>query len=283
MSTKSRLLRLIHGGAESTWGHDPAEYDPSAVEKSLSSVSRLFGPGRYFPLDVRGWERVPDAPTMVVGNHSGGTSFPDLWGLVYAWYRHFGTTRPLHPLAHEMVFSTRLTGPYFARRGVLQATRGIASRVLGEHRRDLLVLPGGDLDTWRPFSERYKVRFAGRTGYARTALENRVPIVPFAHAGAHHTLYVLTDGQRLASALRLPELARARIFPVHLSLPWGLGIGPLPHIPIPITLRYRIGEPIHPPAEIAFDTPITDAMVLEHDARVRAAVQALLDQLSRGE
>lgn len=280
---KGRLLRWLYGNQLQPWGLDPGEFEPSAVEHTLDAAARVFGEGRYFPLDVRGLEHVPAAPAMIVGNHSGGTSFPDLWGLMFSWYRRFGTARPLHPMAHEMVFSTRMTGPFFSRRGVLRAARGIASRVLGEYRRDLLVLPGGDLDTWRPFSERYKVRFAGRTGYARTALEHRVPIVPFAHAGAHHTLVVLTDGRRIARALRIPELARAEIFPIHLSLPWGLAVGPWPHIPIPITLRYRFGAPVFPPPELAPDEPVSDQLVLEHDARVRGAVQGLLDQLARGQ
>ncbi|HRG98734.1 MAG TPA: hypothetical protein PLR99_20925, partial [Polyangiaceae bacterium] len=74
------------------------------------------------------------------------------------------------------------------------------------------------------------------------ALEARVPIVPVAHAGAHETLRVLTDGHRFARAVGLQRFARAEIFPVHLSLPWGLAIGPWPHIPLPTTLRYRFGE-----------------------------------------
>ncbi|MEO1272317.1 MAG: hypothetical protein AAFX99_29825, partial [Myxococcota bacterium] len=54
---------------------------------------------------------------------------------------------------------------------------------------------------------------------------------------------VLTDGRRLARRLGLPALARAEIFPVHLSLPWVLGIGPLPHLPLPVMLRYTFGPP----------------------------------------
>src|ERR1700749_1055823 len=112
-----------------------------------------------------------------------------------------------------------------------------------------MVMPGGDLDTWRPYSQRYRVRFSGRTGYARTALRAGVPIVPMANAGAHETLIVLSDGRRLAKALHLQELARASIWPVHLSLPWGLAIGPWPHIPVAALPRYRIGPAVPPPAQ----------------------------------
>ncbi len=272
---KGQFLRWLHRDGGSRWGTDPGAYDPCAVAETVRSFGNLFGDGRYFPLEVTGWEHVPPAPAMFVCNHSGGTTIPDVWGLGVAWYRHFGVERPLHPMAHEMVLSTALTGPYFSRRGVLRGGRAIANRVLVEYRRDLLVLPGGDLDTWRPYSKRWDVVFGGRIGYARIAIATGVPIVPIAHAGAHETLVVLTTGRRIARALRLPQIARAEIFPIHLSLPWGLTVGPFPHLPIPTRLRYRIGAPIAPPDA----SPDDDEAVRTLDARVRAAVQSQLDEL----
>lgn len=263
------------------WGGDPGAYDPELVARTVEKAGLLFGPGRYFRLDVRGFENVPPAPAMIVSNHSGGTTIPDVWGFGVAWYRHFGTERPLHPMAHEIILSTRATGEFFGRRGVLRADRTLAYEVLHDWRRDVMVMPGGDRDTWRPWTARYEVRFGGRTGYARTALRARVPIVPVANAGAHETLVVLTDGHRIAKALGLPKLARASIFPIHLSLPWGLAVGPWPHLPVPARLRYRIGAPIVPPSELEPGEEPSDELVRETDERVRSAVQGLLDELSR--
>jgi 1-acyl-sn-glycerol-3-phosphate acyltransferase len=276
---EGRLLRWLHTRQHVAWGTDPGEFRAEDVKRTLPIIKRLFGPGRYFGLDVRGWEHVPDAPAMIVSNHSGGTSIPDVWGFLGAWYQNFGVSRPIHPMAHEFILSTQVTGEYFARRGVLRGSRDLARAVLVKYRRDLMVMPGGDVDTWRPYSERYNVRFGGRTGYARLALESRAPIVPLAHAGAHETLIVLSDGRRLADALHLRELARASIWPVHLSLPWGLAIGPWPHIPTPALFRYRIGPAILPPPELGPDDEPSEAMVVEHDARVRASVQSMLDDL----
>jgi 1-acyl-sn-glycerol-3-phosphate acyltransferase len=274
---KSHVLRWLHRDTGVRWGVDPGAYDPDLVGRTLERVKAIFGPRRYFRLDVQGWEKLPPGPVMLVANHSGGTVFPDVWGLLAAWYREHGLERPLHVMAHEMVLSNRFTGPYFSQRGVLRAGRDIARRVFDDWQRDLLVMPGGDVDTWRPFTKRYEVTFAGRTGYARLALEAGVPIVPVACAGAHETLIVLSDGRRIARALRLPQLARAEIFPIHLSLPWGLAVGPWPHIPIPARFRYRIGEPILPvPLEAA---PSGD-LVAAHDAAVRASMQSLLDDLA---
>ena len=271
----SRLLRWLQPGGPAAGG-DPGAYRPGVVDRTVAHAERWFGPGCYFELEVDGWQHVPSrAPAMIVSNHSGGTTIPDVWGFGVAWYRRWTAERPLHPLAHEMVFSIPPLGRFFERRGVLRADRELAREVLATWRRDVMVMPGGDLDTWRPYSKRYEVCFGGRTGYARVALQTGAPIVPVANAGAHETLYVISDGRRVAEALRLPALARASIFPVHLSLPWGLAVGPWPHIPLPARLRYRIGAPI----EVTRTSAPTDAQVRAVDARVREAVQALLDEL----
>ena len=250
------------------WGSDPAAFDPLAVEQTLEWVGKLFGEHRYFRLDARGLENVPRAPAMIVSNHSGGTTIPDVWGFAVAWYRHFGL-RPLHFMTHEIILATDVTGEYFARRGALRASTAMAREALARFGRDVMVMPGGDVDAWRPHRDRYRVEFAGRIGYARLALELGVPIVPVANAGPHETLWVLSDGRRIARAIGLHKIARAEIWPVHMSIPWGLAIGPWPHLPLPTTFRYRVGEPI---------TPRGDARDL--DARVRGAVQRLLDDLA---
>ncbi len=273
------FLTWLHGAADLPWGTAPLDFEPEATQQTVDRAGKLFGPGRYFGLEVQGFNNVPAGPTMVVSNHSGGTSIPDVWGFLIAWYRYFGVQRPIHPMAHEIILSNRFTGVYFAKRGVLRGGPSIALRALRDHGRDLMVMPGGDLDTWRPYSKRYEVRFSGRVGYARLAIQAGVPIVPVANAGAHETLIVLTDGRPFARAIGLHAFARAEVFPVHLSLPWGLAVGPWPHLPTPVTLRYRIGAPIPPPVHLDPERAPDEALVRAYDAEVQAAVQGLLDEL----
>ena len=277
-NVKGSLLRWLHARYGDLAGMDPKAYRPEAIETTVRLAKKLFGAGKYFPLEVHGWDNVPSRNAMLVSNHSGGTTIPDVWGFMVAWYERFGTARPIHPLAHDVIMSTRAIGKFFEERGVLRAHSDVALAALAEHH-DVLVMPGGDLDTWRPYSARYEVRFGKRLGYVRTALRAGVPIVPMANAGAHETLYVLTDGRAIARALGLPKIARAEIFPIHLSLPWGLTFGPWPHIPIPARLRYRIGEAIVPPRVFAADEPIPEKLVIELDSRVRESIQSLLYEL----
>jgi 1-acyl-sn-glycerol-3-phosphate acyltransferase len=251
-----------------TLGMDPAARDPDRVRDAHRRLAPLFGPDRWFQVDVRGWEDLPPGPVLFVSNHSGGTSIPDVWGLMWAWIDRFGVDRPVHALAHDMIFHVRRVGELMAGLGVLRAGPEVGRRVLEEFRRDLFVCPGGDRDTWRPWKYRYKVNFSGRTGYARLATSLGVAVVPVANAGAHETLVVLTDGAAMARRLGFKSRFRAEVFPVHLSLPWGVGVGPLPHIPWPTVLRYRFGAPIQPGSD-------PEAL----DVEVRASIQGMLDVL----
>ena len=259
-----------------TWGSHVTGFDAEFVDKVRRGASRVFGPGKYLDMSVRGLELIPSTrPVMLVSNHSGGTSTPDVWGLAVAWYEHFGSGRPLHILAHDLLFALPQTARIFERMGVLRASTNAARDVLASGR-DVLIYPGGDVEVWRPYTKRYEVNFGGRTGYARLALEMNTPIVPVAHAGSHETLRVLTSGRWLARKLGLHRFARAEVWPIHLSLPWGIAFGPLPHIPWPAKFRYIVGEPIPPPEP---DDRHLDAF----DVKVRGAVQAQLEVLHQEE
>ncbi|MBS1152009.1 MAG: putative acyltransferase [Myxococcaceae bacterium] len=259
-----------------TWGTDVTGFDPAFVDRVRGGARKVFGPGKYLGVSIRGLELIPASQqVMLVSNHSGGTTTPDVWGLALAWYEHFGTARPLHILAHELLFALPQTARIFERLGVLRASSSAARNVLASGR-DVLVYPGGDVEVWRPYTQRYQLNFAGRTGYARLALEMNVPIVPVAHAGAHDTLRVLTSGNWIARKLGLRRFARAEIWPIHLSLPWGVAFGPVPHIPWPAELRYLVGQPIPLPES-------THNRATELDLRVRGAVQAQLEALRQEE
>lgn len=279
VESRGLILRLLQGSTQDPWGQDPDAFRPESARAAIQALRWLYGPGGYFKVEVQGWENVPPAPVMMVGNHSGGTSIPDVWAFASQWYEHFGFERIIHPMAHEMVFSTRFTGAPFTRMGVLRAQPARAVEILRRWRRDLLVMPGGDRDTWRPWTARYQVQFAGRKGYIRTALAAGVPIVPVAHSGAHNTLLVLSDGHRLARRIGLHKVARAQVFPIHLSLPWGLAMGPMPHWPLPTHMRYRIRPPIYPPAGWEPGQEPPPELVEELDERVRTSIQQGLDEL----
>jgi hypothetical protein len=76
-----------------------------------------------------------------------------------------------------------------------------------------------------------------------------VPVVPTVIVGAGESLLVLSDGQRVARALRIDRLLRNKTLPVTVSIPWGLNVGLvglLPYVPLPTKLRAVTGEPMTP-------------------------------------
>ena len=109
----------------------------------------------------------------------------------------------------------------------------------------MLVYPGGDIETHRPWTARNEIRFDGRKGFLRLAKEAGVPIVPVVSVGGQETFVPLTDGRRIAETLKLRELARLKILPVSLALPWGLNVGDfLGHWPLPVKIKQEVLEPI---------------------------------------
>lgn len=278
------VSRIFANKLDPQWGARIDGYDPAAMERAVGHLQRWFGPhDRYFRVSSAGWDNVPEAPAVIVANHSGGTTIPDAWGLAWCWYQQFGFHRTVHPMAHDMVWVVPAVARRFAALGILRANRELAHEVLTEWKHDIIVMPGGDRETWRPYRDRHRVCWHGRKGYVRTALRAGVPVVPIACAGAHSTLVVLSDGRRAARALGFRRLARAEIFPVHLSFPWGLGVGPLPHIPPPSHFRYLVGNPVQPTEEVLRGAEPSELAVREMDARVRAEMQRMLDRLRDGE
>jgi 1-acyl-sn-glycerol-3-phosphate acyltransferase len=198
---------------------------------------------RYFRLEVRGWTRLPDAPALLIGVHAGGLLPIDAYAFGYAWHRRFGKTRPLHGTAHDFLMTAPLLGDYLRRVGTVPASpEGVTTAIEAQH--DVIVFPGGEIDSLRPWSDRDEVVLSGRKGFVRQAIRSGVPIVPVAQSGAADTLLMLTDGRRMAKRLRLDKLLRAKSLPIALGFPFGLAPGVIPQIPLPAKLRSEILEPV---------------------------------------
>jgi 1-acyl-sn-glycerol-3-phosphate acyltransferase len=164
-----------------------------------------------------------------------------------------------------------------SRLGAVPARRGLAQAALARGAK-VLVYPGGDLDTFKPYRDRHRVTFGDRKGFVRTAIAAGVPIVPVVSVGAHETLRVLTDGRRLAHALGLHRLLRVEVVPVMLCLPWGLWVGAWEtHIPLPSRLRIRVLPPLR--FEVPREAANDDAVVTRARDVVAATMQRALDAL----
>ena len=232
----------------------------------------------WFRMEVEGWDRLPPAPALLIGVHSGAPLPWDAWTIGLQWWRHFGPARPLHGTAHDALMATPVLGGYFRRMGVLPAAADSITAALAA-RRDVLLFPGGERDSLRHWAKRDDAVLAGRMGFVKLAIRSGVPIVPVPSVGGPDAMPVLATGRRLARALRLDRFARIKMFPIAIQAPWGLSPALLPEIPLPTKIRTAFQEPI----ELDFDPARADD---ERDVRriyrmVCASIQNGMDTLAR--
>lgn len=203
---------------------------------------------------LRRWHRwtvdfsapLPTEPALLVAHHGFGGVF-DLNAAAAFVCAGEVNDRPTTVLVHQVAWTLGF-GPVIEQVGGVPASRQAALEAL-DAGRNVLVFPGGDLDAFKAHRDRDRVVFGERTGFARLALEAGVPVVPIVTAGAGDTLLVLSDGQRLAQALQLDQLARVKALPISVSVPWGLSIGAvgfLPYIPLPVKITTAVLEPMLP-------------------------------------
>lgn len=264
----ARLVSRVAGGREV---RDRAErlayrdaghgYDAFGLHPDFVAIGdSLGGPlhHRYFRVKSYGTDHIPPTGAAILAaNHSGTLPLDGamLWTDVL---RRTDPPRAARPVADYFVSSLPVVSTLFARCGVVSGSRGNA-RALLEAGELLMIFPEGVPGIGKPFSERYKLQ-TWTKGHCELAIRHRAPVVPVGIVGAEE---------------QMPQLAR-------IPAPKG---SPLPYIPVPATLvplpvRYHIhyGAPIPLHEEHTPDEADDPAVVSAAAARVKAAVQALLDQ-----
>jgi 1-acyl-sn-glycerol-3-phosphate acyltransferase len=206
--------------------------DPDFIRRMLPLIDRYTS---YFTPEVRGLDRVPaDGPVLLVGNHSGLFYVPEAWTCGQAIMSHRGVGAPAYMLAYDLLFAVPGIGAFLRQLGVVPASTGEAESALGRGG-CVLVYPGGDLEACRPWTRRNQVDFAGRKGFVRLALRCGVPVIPVVAHGGHHSVVVLSRGDRLARAVGLNAL-RINVFPFLAGFPFGVAPILAPPLPMPAHL-----------------------------------------------
>ncbi|GAB2458668.1 lysophospholipid acyltransferase family protein [Jatrophihabitans fulvus] len=247
-----------------------------AVAQRTARVARRIGVEtvrRYNRLEIDTSRTViPDDPVLFVANHGFGGVVDLNVSATLAALDRLQLDRPVTILVHQIAWTLGV-GPVLEALDARPASATAAHDAFaaGHH---VLVFPGGDIEAGRSFADRNKITFGDRTGFARLARDEGVPIVPVVTAGAGESLLVLNDGRRLARLLRLDRTLRLKAMPVTLSVPWGLNVGVVglvPYLPLPTKLRTRVLAPIAAPADDS------EAQIA---GRVTAAMQRALTELT---
>jgi 1-acyl-sn-glycerol-3-phosphate acyltransferase len=273
-SLVSRAIREIAAQARRRIPRaDLDERDPDFIRERLPLL--WLAASLWYRGEVRGLGNVPDSgPVLLVGNHSGGNMIPDTLVFTMAFNTYFGVERPFYQLAHNLVLSIPGLGS-LRKFGTVAASPGNARQAL-QAGAALLVYPGGDYEVHRPFWQRNRVDFDGRTGFIRLALEENVPIVPVVAIGGQETALFLSRGEHLAHWLALDRLFRVKVLPISLALPWVVNVGDmLGHIPLPAKITVETLPPIDLRAEFGPDPDVDE--IYDHVIRL---MQDTLDSLA---
>lgn len=257
---------------------DPGNFDPAMVRQVVPVVDAFCR--AWYRLEIDGFDNVPDGPALVVVNHNAGITFLEILGLGARWYLVRGLGDPLHGLGHDAMFRVPGVGGFLARGGGVRANHGNADRVFAMGRK-AIVAPGGNLEAFRSFAERGRIKFGGRKGFLRLALRHGVPLVPVVLHGGHESFVVLHDGAPLARALHVDRLLRSDTWPLMLALPWGVALGPVFHLPLPVKVRGRFLAPI-PTAGYGPGAADDPAVLDELYGRVTGVMQNAMDDLDAG-
>ncbi len=226
-------------------GFHPEMRDPEFVRQLTGIIMPLAR--RYFRLEVEGFEHVPrEGAALLVGNHNGGLQPVDSFLTVGALLEDQGFERAVYALGHDYLYREPSLADFLQRVGGLRAHPD-AARMGLDAGGLVLVYPGGDMDTFRPFSMRNRIEFANRKGFLRIAMQARVPIVPVVSVGAHEAWVVLTRGEKLAAMLDLKKRLRTEVCPIAFALPAGITLGFFPYLPLPAKMDIRFLPPMQWP------------------------------------
>jgi 1-acyl-sn-glycerol-3-phosphate acyltransferase len=241
-------LQAAKAPVDTLTGWSLEDRDPQVIEKFVPLLDWFYH--HYFRVKTDGWENIPPSgQVLFIGSHNGGLAAPDMFMMMYDWFQRFGSDRLIYGLMDSRVW--RVFPPQAslaAQMGAIHAHPKMAIAALNSGA-SVLIYPGGATDVFRPHSLRNKIHFAGNLAFVKLALQYEVPIIPAISHGAHSTLFVLDDiypqlKELHEKGMPWPFGIDPGTCPIYFGLPWGLAIGPLPNIPLPVAIQTRVCPPI---------------------------------------
>lgn len=233
----------------------------------LAPLERVVQP-RFYGLD-----RVPESGAMLVGNHTvlGLVDLPFMMAAL--WKRRRIVVRGLGEHAH---YAFPVWRDLLERGGMVRGTRNNV-RALMREEQNIMVFPGGGREVNKRRGERYRLMWKERLGFARLAIEQGYPIVPFAAIGAEEMFDVVIDANNPLFRRITSAIEGATHLP--LLLPVVRGVGPTP-IPRPERLYFWFGAPIKTTRFAGHEGDVDAARTLRNEVRsgVEGGIELLLQE-----
>ena len=176
------MTERVHAAVATTLPHEALPWRARVrVALAASSVGRALveGPIRYFHATLENKERIPQhGGALLVGNHA----MMGIDGVVLGALVHRELGRQVRFLGEKNLWKIPVVRDVLTALGAVpgEPARAVAMLTNGEL---VGVYPGGIDDSWKPASERHRLQWRSRAGFARVAMRAGVPIVPIAGVG----------------------------------------------------------------------------------------------------
>ncbi len=176
-----------------------------AIEKPDEKMfDRLYGfIQRYFSPTIVGLDKLPDEPTLFIGNHA----MFGLDGMILMPTIYKETGRFLRAMGDNAWFQTS-TGQKMAAGGMVLGHPRVCSALM-EDGQDLLVFPGGAAEANKTAEEKYTLVWKERYGFVRMAAQHGYNITPFGLVGPDDWWDHAIEGRDLLHS-RLVKLLQKR-------------------------------------------------------------------------
>jgi 1-acyl-sn-glycerol-3-phosphate acyltransferase len=161
----------------------PSEREIDRLVALLEPITRVVQPKVY------GVEHLPADGSLLVGNHTVYGLLDVPFMLAEIWKQRRLGVRGLGENAH---YAVPIWRDLLAAGGAVRGTRDNVRAMMRE-RQTILVFPGGSREVNKQRGQRYQLLWRERIGFARLAIEQAYPIVPFAAVGAEEMLDILVD------------------------------------------------------------------------------------------
>jgi len=242
------------------------------MKRTQRLLKASFGPWSWLSDPVmEGVENLPrKGPALYVGNHTllGVLDVPVMLGQIA---KQTGVTlRSLGDRAHFKVPGWR---DFMTSTGCVEGTRENCARLmqLGEQ---IIVFPGGGGEVFKRKGEQYKLRWKERVGFARMAIENRCPIIPFAAVGGDDFYKIVLGSDEIMATPLGKLLVKAGMREEALGVYRGVGLSMIPR---PQRLYFKFGKPIRTTRYKGDGETLANCEAVRD--KVRASVEAMIAEL----
>jgi 1-acyl-sn-glycerol-3-phosphate acyltransferase len=208
----------------------PPEAALNLLSKGVDQFARITRPKFY------GLDNITDERVFFVGNHT-VYGLLDVGFMLQGLYKHKGiVVRSLGDFKH---WSIPGWGQIATATGGVPGTPANLTELM--RRGDpVLVFPGGAREANKRRGEKYQLIWKERIGFAKLAIENDYPIIPFAGVGAEEMYDIVLDDSNRVHRLASSGFRRVTGMPIPSIV---RGIGPT-MIPRPTRLYFWFGKPI---------------------------------------